>query len=146
MIEFASGFLLSMSLIVAIGPQNAFVLRQGLLRQDVFWVALTCAMSDAILIAAGVAGLGALASAQPELEIAMRYGGEYCQLEELVVDPSARGKNVGGLLMQAVLDQARARGCAEMGLYLVETTEQNRPFYEKFGFQVVGSEMRQALT
>ena len=75
MVEFVSGFLLSMTLILAIGPQNAFVLRQGLIRQDVFWVVLTCAVSDAILITAGVAGLGAAATAVPWLEVTMRFGG-----------------------------------------------------------------------
>jgi L-lysine exporter family protein LysE/ArgO len=54
------GFLLGASLIVAIGAQNAFVLRQGLLRRHVFPVATLCAASDALLIVAGVAGLGAL--------------------------------------------------------------------------------------
>ncbi len=77
--------------------------------------------------------------------LAIRYRGEYCQLEELIVDPAARGKNVGGLLVQESVARARARGCAEFGLYLVEATEGNRPFYEKYGFRVVGSEMRQPL-
>ena len=77
--------------------------------------------------------------------LAIRYGGEYAQLEELIVDPAARGKNVGGLLIQATIERARARGCAEYGLYLVERTEHNRPFYEKYGFVRVGSEMRQRL-
>jgi L-lysine exporter family protein LysE/ArgO len=54
------GFLLGAGLIVAIGAQNAFVLRQGLLRRHVFAVATLCAASDALLIAAGVAGLGTL--------------------------------------------------------------------------------------
>jgi L-lysine exporter family protein LysE/ArgO len=54
------GFLLGASLIIAIGAQNAFVLRQGLQRRHVFAVASVCALSDALLIAAGVAGLGTL--------------------------------------------------------------------------------------
>ncbi len=54
------GFLLGGSLIVAIGAQNAFVLRQGLKRKFVFAICLVCALSDAVLIAAGIAGLGAL--------------------------------------------------------------------------------------
>jgi L-lysine exporter family protein LysE/ArgO len=57
---FVAGLLLGAGAIIAIGPQNAFVLRQGLLRQHVFVLAATCALSDAVLIAAGVAGLGAL--------------------------------------------------------------------------------------
>ena len=57
---FLPGFALSLTLILAIGAQNAFVLRQGLKQQHVFWVCATCALSDALLIAAGVAGFGAL--------------------------------------------------------------------------------------
>ena len=73
--RFLPGFLLGLSLILAIGAQNAFVLRQGLRQQYVFAVSLTCALSDAILIAAGVAGFGAAVAALPWLETAMRYGG-----------------------------------------------------------------------
>jgi L-lysine exporter family protein LysE/ArgO len=57
-LPFVSGLLLGASLIIAIGAQNAFVLRQGLLRQHRLPVALFCAVSDALLIIAGVAGLG----------------------------------------------------------------------------------------
>ncbi|MFT4713780.1 MAG: GNAT superfamily N-acetyltransferase [Candidatus Azotimanducaceae bacterium] len=77
--------------------------------------------------------------------VAMRYGGEYCQLEELIVTPAARGLKLGGLLVQKVIDNAIARGCREIGLYLVATTEHNRSFYEKYGFESVGIEMRQRL-
>lgn len=70
-----AGFLLSLSLILAIGAQNAFVLRQGLKQTHVFTVCLFCGLSDAVLIAAGVVGFGALAHAVPGLETAMRYGG-----------------------------------------------------------------------
>lgn len=70
-----SGFLLGLSLIVAIGAQNAFVLRQGLRREHVFAVCAVCAISDAILIAAGVAGFGALVKALPLLAPVMRFGG-----------------------------------------------------------------------
>lgn len=86
-----------------------------------------------------------LGMATVSYNLAMRYGGEYCQLEELIVSPEARGKNIGGLLMQRTIDNARSRGCADYGLYLVETTEHNRPFYEKYGFSAVGTEMRQPL-
>jgi L-lysine exporter family protein LysE/ArgO len=55
-----AGFLLGGSLIVAIGAQNAFVLRQGLRRKFVFPICLVCALADAALIAAGIAGLGTL--------------------------------------------------------------------------------------
>ncbi len=55
---FLSGFLLSFSLILAIGPQNAFVLRQGLLKQHVLPIALFCTLSDIILILLGIFGFG----------------------------------------------------------------------------------------
>lgn len=70
-----NGFWLGLSLILAIGAQNAFVLRQGVRQDHVFAVCLTCALSDAVLIVAGVAGFGALAEAVPLLEPVMRYGG-----------------------------------------------------------------------
>ncbi len=54
---FFTGFFLGLSLIVAIGAQNAFVLRQGILRQHIFYIALFCSISDAILIILGVAGI-----------------------------------------------------------------------------------------
>ena len=55
--SFLTGFFLGFSLIVAIGAQNTFVLRQGILGQHIFYVALFCALSDAILISIGVAGI-----------------------------------------------------------------------------------------
>ena len=70
-----SGLLLGASLIIAIGAQNAFILRQGLLRQHVFILSLICALSDALLIAAGVAGLGTLISQSPKLITAVTIGG-----------------------------------------------------------------------
>jgi L-lysine exporter family protein LysE/ArgO len=70
-----SGFFLGASLILAIGAQNAFILRQGLLRQHVFVLCLICAASDALLIAAGVAGLGTLIATSPRLIMAVTVGG-----------------------------------------------------------------------
>ena len=70
-----TGFMLSLSLIVAIGAQNAFVLRQGIRREYVLPVCLTCALSDAILMTAGILGFGALAQAVPWLKPVMTYGG-----------------------------------------------------------------------
>lgn len=54
------GFALSMGLILAIGPQNIFVVRQGLLRSHIFVVCLVCSLSDALLIIVGVLGLGSI--------------------------------------------------------------------------------------
>jgi len=70
-----AGFLLGGSLIIAIGAQNAFILRQGLLRQHVFILCLICALSDAVLIALGVAGLGAIISGSKLLIGAVTLGG-----------------------------------------------------------------------
>ena len=61
----ATGFALSLSLIVAIGAQNAFVLRQGLRRERVGTVVAVCAGLDAVLMAAGTAGVGAWLGADP---------------------------------------------------------------------------------
>jgi L-lysine exporter family protein LysE/ArgO len=54
---FFTGFFLGLSLIIAIGAQNAFVLRQGILRQHIFYIAIFCSISDALLIILGVAGI-----------------------------------------------------------------------------------------
>tara|TARA_R110002020_G_scaffold36894_61_gene111140 strand:- start:1414 stop:2010 length:597 start_codon:yes stop_codon:yes gene_type:complete len=72
---FAGGSALGFSLILAIGTQNAFVLRAGLRNQHVLAICLVCALSDALLIAAGVGGMGALIAALPALERVMRWGG-----------------------------------------------------------------------
>ena len=60
-----AGFAASAVLIIAIGAQNAFVLRQGLRREHVLTVVVTCAASDLLLISAGIAGLGAVVTARP---------------------------------------------------------------------------------
>ena len=56
MTVYLSGLLLGFSLILAIGAQNAFVLKQGLQKQHVFWVCFICACSDALLISLGIFG------------------------------------------------------------------------------------------
>ena len=75
MLSFAAGLGTRLSLILAIGAQNAFVLKQGLLRHHVFAVCLFCAVSDALLIALGVAGMTSIALAAPWLLVAMKWGG-----------------------------------------------------------------------
>ena len=69
------GFVAGLSLIVAIGAQNAFVLRQGIRNEHVLPVVILCAVSDLVLIVAGVAGVGALVTAHPQLMTIARYGG-----------------------------------------------------------------------
>ncbi|MEU0497257.1 L-lysine exporter [Mycobacterium sp. NPDC006124] len=69
------GFLASFTLIAAIGAQNAFVLRQGIRREHVLPVVALCTLSDAALIAAGIAGVGALIAAHPAMLRVVTYGG-----------------------------------------------------------------------
>lgn len=69
------GFLLGASLIIAIGAQNAFVLRQGLARRHVFPITTFCFLADALLIAAGVAGLGTLVQAMPKVLFVVTLAG-----------------------------------------------------------------------
>ncbi len=69
------GFATAFALILAIGAQNAFVLRQGLLKTHVFPLALFCALSDAILIVAGVWGFGAIVETYPGFPQLMAYAG-----------------------------------------------------------------------
>lgn len=75
MTAFLAGFALSLSLILAIGAQNAFVLRQGIRRAHVALVVATCIVSEAILIFSGVAGFGALIKRVPALEPITLWGG-----------------------------------------------------------------------
>lgn len=78
MIALLPGFLTGLSLIIAIGAQNAFVIKQGLLRQHVFLIVLICAISDAVLIFLGTGGLGALVqSNQGLLEVIRWFGVAY---------------------------------------------------------------------
>lgn len=72
---FVTGFSLGLSLILAIGAQNAFVLKQGLKRHYVFVVCAVCAISDAALITAGVSGFGVVIEKYPQVEQVARYAG-----------------------------------------------------------------------
>lgn len=70
-----AGFGLGLSLIIAIGAQNLFVLRQGIRREHVLAVATICALSDAVLIALGVSGIGVALQAMPWLIVVVRWAG-----------------------------------------------------------------------
>ena len=72
---YMTGLLMGLSLIVAIGAQNAFVMRQGLRNEHLFAVCLACGLSDAVLIVLGVTSFGQMAVRLPWLDSAMRYGG-----------------------------------------------------------------------
>jgi L-lysine exporter family protein LysE/ArgO len=110
---FLQGFGLSMGLIIAIGSQNAFVLRQGLKRERVFLVATICFVCDASLIAAGAAGFGTLVAASPRgLQMALWGGSGFLFLYGLrafcsawkadILEPgasSAAPGNVAGVML-----------------------------------------------
>ncbi|SOC45923.1 L-lysine exporter family protein LysE/ArgO [Rhizobium subbaraonis] len=70
-----TGFTMGLSLIVAIGAQNAFVLRQGVRNEHVFAICLACALSDALLIVVGITSFRQIAAVLPWLDALMRYGG-----------------------------------------------------------------------
>lgn len=70
-----AGFFSGAALIIAIGAQNAFVLRQGIRREHVLPIVAVCALSDAILIALGVAGIGTLVTAAPVILEIIRWAG-----------------------------------------------------------------------
>jgi L-lysine exporter family protein LysE/ArgO len=93
--SFVSGFATSAALIVAIGAQNAFVLRQGLQRAHVLPVVLVCALSDVLLIGLGVAGFGALVQASPVLLAVARWGGAlFLAVYGLLAARRAMGRHV----------------------------------------------------
>lgn len=75
--------------------------------------------------------------------LAMRYGGEYAQIEELIVDEAYRGYGLGAMLVEGAIAAAKGQGCGEIGLYALD---HNRAFYEKFGFEYEGLELRQSLS
>jgi L-lysine exporter family protein LysE/ArgO len=72
---FAEGFIIMSGLIVAIGAQNAFVLKQGVQQNHVGLIALICASIDAILISVGVGGLGAIIASNEIVLMVSRWGG-----------------------------------------------------------------------
>jgi L-lysine exporter family protein LysE/ArgO len=74
-LDFWTGFATGLSLIVAIGSQNAFVLRQGIRREHVLAIVLFCALSDAALILAGIGGAGVFIQGNPMLLAVAKYGG-----------------------------------------------------------------------
>ena len=78
MIAYWSGLVAGLSLIIAIGAQNAFIIRQALTRQHVLLIVLFASIADALLIAAGTAGLGAVIQAAPvALEVIRWFGVAY---------------------------------------------------------------------
>ena len=73
--SYIQGLMMGFSLIIPIGAQNAFVLKQGLKKQSVFWVCLVCALSDSILIILGVTGFSVVIQQYPQLIQWAKWGG-----------------------------------------------------------------------
>ncbi|GAB3602781.1 LysE/ArgO family amino acid transporter [Microbacterium aureliae] len=93
-----AGLGLGLSLIVAIGAQNLFVLRQGLRREHVLTVAAICAVSDATLIALGVSGVGLAVAALPALLDIVRWAGAVFLLAYAVLAARRAWRPAGGAL------------------------------------------------
>ncbi|MEJ1922955.1 LysE/ArgO family amino acid transporter [Microbacterium sp. KHB019] len=110
MLSFLAGLGLGLSLIVAIGAQNAFVLRQGIRREHVLAVIIICALSDAVLIVAGVAGLGFLIERMPWLVVVAQWLGAAFLLTYglLAARRALRGTDLG--LSAQALTRARPGG------------------------------------
>ena len=115
-----------LSLIVAIGAQNAFVLRQGIRREHVGPVALFCALADAVLICAGVLGIGTLVERAPVVLDVVRWGGvvflvSYAALAlRRAVHPDAlrAGESANGVSLRAALTTATALTFLNPHVYL----------------------------
>lgn len=73
--SYLQGLSVGLSLIIAIGAQNAFILKQGLLKQHIFWLCLICAGSDSLLLVAGVYGFSIVVLHHPEWVSIARYLG-----------------------------------------------------------------------
>lgn len=123
---FLPGLLVGLSLIVAIGAQNAFVLRQGLRGEHVLAVCLTCALSDAILIVAGVTGFSRLVELAPWFEPTARYAGAAFLLVYGIVSlrsafaasGALQPAQAGGRSLRAVLATCLALTWANPHVYL----------------------------
>lgn len=121
-----AGFGSGLSLIVAIGAQNAFVLRQGIRREHVGPVALFCALADALLIGAGVLGIGTLVERVPIVLDIVRWGGVafllgYAALAlRRAVHPDAlrAGESGTGASLRAALTTAAALTLLNPHVYL----------------------------
>ena len=104
-----AGFLSGLGLIAAIGAQNAFVLRQGVRREHVGTVVLICAISDAVLVALGVAGAQVLTRAWPGFQLFMLWGGVGFLLVYGALRFRAALQGAGALLPVQSTPVARAR-------------------------------------
>ena len=113
-----SGLSAGLSLIVAIGAQNAFVLRQGIQRSHVVMVVAVCAVSDLVLILLGVAGIGVLLDRAPAALVAIRWVGAAFLL---VYGALAAWRAVRGEQMENPVDKPAGGRAAVLGTCLAFT-------------------------
>ena len=104
---FVHGFTSTAMLIMAIGAQNAFVLRQGLRREHVMPVVLVCASSDAVLLQVGVWGMGGVLLARPEWAQRMRWAGDLFLLD-YAAQTAARSKLPSSITVAKALSWAES--------------------------------------
>ena len=123
MLTLLSGLGLMFSLIIAVGAQNVYVLRQGLRREHVLPVVLICAASDAVLVLAGTAGLGYLVTSLPWLVVVARWAGGI-SLVLYGVLAARRAWKAGGEALLA--DPAAADGAEPLGATPARTTTLTR--------------------
>lgn len=124
MLAFLPGLLTGLSLIIAIGAQNAFVIRQGLTKQHVLLVVAICAVSDALAIVLGVSGLGAIIQGMPWLlEIIRWFGVAYLTWFGI--------KSVRSAFKEQSLDASGAQGgtATKVALTVLGVTWLNPHFY-----------------
>src|SRR5262249_11756048 len=105
---FTTGFALSATLIIAIGAQNAFVLRQGLRREHVLMIVAFCALADLALISAGVAGLAGVLGQAPHLTLALTVGGTLF-LSWYGIRALARARKTSSLIVEAATKRISVR-------------------------------------
>ena len=96
-LTYLNGLIVGLAFIVAIGPQNAFVLKSGLLRQNIFTISFICAASDTVLILGGIVGLDRLIIKFPSLLDVFRYSGAAFLLFYGLVSARSALKGGGGL-------------------------------------------------
>jgi len=154
---FGTGFALGGTLIVAIGAQNAFVLRQGLRREHVGAVVAFCAASDVLLMSAGVAGVGSALHAAPMLALVMTVGGALFLLgyglralwRALHPQALTAAADHSPLPLRAILTQAAAFTLLNPHVYLdtvllVGTVSAQQPVAER-GWFLVGAGLASVL-
>jgi predicted N-acetyltransferase YhbS len=120
-------------------PPSPLPIQEWSSARTVFHELLTSERGSVIVCEVGAEVLGVVTTSYVT---AIRYGGLYARMEELIVDDRARGTGAGKLLVGAAIKEAERRGCKLITLY---SREPNRGFYEKNGFRYVAPELHRAI-